>query len=476
MTETRATHRAVHFIGIGGYGMSGLAQVLHAAGVAVTGSDEKESDRTRRLAALGVPVTIGHRAENVGAATEVIHSTDVPETNPELAAARARGLPVRHRSELLADIVHGGRGIAISGTHGKTTTTTMVAACLLGCGLDPTVLIGGEADILGGGTGRYGRGGWVVAEADESDGSFLRYRPEIAVVTSVEPEHLEYYGHDFARLEAAFRQWLAQVGPDGLVVVSADDARLVAMSRGIDAEVVTYGLSPAADLRAADVTVNGLGSRFRVEQRGRDLGTVTLAAPGQHNVLNALAALAVAMRCGVPFAEAAAALATFTNARRRFEVIAKAGGITVVDDYAHHPTEIQATLQAARVVAAGRVLAVFQPQRYTRTQNLFSEFTAAFRGADVLFLTDIYSPPGERPLPGVSAAALAEQIEAHDGRPVTVLSDKGALVERFLELAQPGDVVLTMGAGDIWQVAHELGRRLAVRHGSSGVLGGVSGA
>lgn len=460
MTETRAAQRAVHFIGIGGYGMSGLAHVLHAAGVSVTGSDEKESDRTRRLAALGVPVSIGHRAANVGHASEVIHSTDVPASNPELAAARERGLAVKHRSELLAELVHAGRGIAVSGTHGKTTTTTMIAACLLVGGLDPTVLLGGEAEILGGGTGRRGTGEWVVAEADESDGSFLRYFPEIAVVTSVEPEHLEYYGHDFARLQQAFQQWLGQVQPGGLVVVAADDARLVEMSKGVTADVVTYGFGPGADLQATDVVVNGIGSQFLVKHRGRDLGTVTLAVPGRHNVANALAALAVAIRCGVPFAAAATALATFTNARRRFEVIAEANGVTVVDDYAHHPTEIQATLQAARAVASGRVLAVFQPQRYTRTQNLFKEFAAAFRGADVLFLTDIYSPPGEQPLPGVSALALAEQIEANDGRPVTVLSDKAALVEQFLDLAQPGDIVLTMGAGDIWQVAHELGRRL----------------
>lgn len=460
MTDTRSAKRAVHFIGIGGYGMSGLAQVLHAAGVPVTGSDEKQSDRTQRLAALGVPVSIGHRAENVGAATEVIHSTDVPVSNPELAVARERGLAIKHRSELLAELVHAGRGIAVSGTHGKTTTTTMVAACLLGGDLDPTVLIGGEADILGGGTGRLGLGEWIVAEADESDASFLRYYPEIAIVTSVEPEHLEYYGHDFARLEQSFRQWLGQVRPGGLAVIAADHPRLVALADGLGVDVVRYGLGEQADLRAVDVTVSGFGSQFRVRWHGQDLGPVTLAVPGEHNVVNALAALAVALRCEVSFVDAAAALATFTNARRRFEVIAQVNGVTVVDDYAHHPTEIAATLQAARAAASGRVLTVFQPQRYTRTRNLFDEFAVAFSAADVLFLTDIYSPPGEQPLPGVSADLLAERIAEHDGRPVTVLSDKAALVERFLDLAEPGDIVLTMGAGDIWQVARELGRRL----------------
>lgn len=463
-----------HFIGIGGYGMSGLALVLAQLGRTVTGSDAKDNPRIQRLRQAGVQVHIGHDPAHVQGADVVVYSTDVPPHNPELAAARAAGCRVLHRSELLAEFINRQAGIAVTGTHGKTTTTTLIALILTEAGLDPTCLVGGEVEAFGG-TARVGRGPYVVAEADESDGSFLRYFPTVAVVTNIEPEHLEHYGHDFGRVVAAFRQFMGQVKPDGLLVACGDDPQVLALAREQRQRpggppVVLYGLAGDWDWTARDIAAGTDGTRFTVLRHGQPLGTVHLAVPGRHNVANALAALAVGHHLGVPFAAMAGTLARFRNAKRRFQVVAEARGITVVDDYAHHPSEIRATLQAARDLLAarqatggppGRVVAVFQPQRYTRTANLMDEFAGAFGGADVLVLTDIYSPPGEQPIPGVSSDVLAAKIQAREGRPVHRITDKEALLRFLLAEARPGDLVLTMGAGDIWQVAHALGQRLA---------------
>ncbi len=448
-------------MGIGGYGMSGLARVYHEKGHLITGSDAKASDRTRKLEEMGVTVHTGHRPENIGGAETVVYSTDVPPDNPELAAARAAGLAVVHRSEMLARLINPHYGIAVTGTHGKTSTTSMTATVLYQAGHDPTVLVGGELEILGG-TGRYGRSRYVVAEADESDGSFCRYHPTIAVATNIEPEHLEYYGGDFNRVIEAYRVFLSQTKPGGLAVICGDDPHLRKMTTNLTSiRRVRYGFGPDNDLWAENVVRHNGHTTYDVFFKGRPLGSSALSVPGQHMVLNSLAAIAVAVEIGLDFAGVVETLKSFGNAKRRFQVIGQHCGVQVVDDYAHHPTEIQATLRAAREGTSGRVIAVFQPQRYTRTSILMNEFARAFSGADVLILTDIYSPPGEKPIPGVSSKILAEMIERHDGRPVELISDKAAILERLGELARPGDTVLTMGAGDIWTVAHQLAAQLS---------------
>lgn len=456
----------VHFIGIGGYGMSGLALVLLQTGIRVTGSDARWNERIDRLTAAGATVHIGHDPGYVAGADLVVYSTDVPADNPELAAARAAGIRILHRSELLGQFVNRQAGIAVTGTHGKTTTTSMIALMLEDARLDPTALVGGEVAQLGG-TAKVGRGPYVVAEADESDKSFLRYFPSVAVVTNIEAEHLEKYDGQFEQIIAAFRQFMGQVRPDGLLVACADDATVVSLTGELAARpgaprIILYGMSEAALWTARDVRARPDGMSFTAVRAGQELGPVHLGVPGRQNVVNALAAMAVADHAGVSFPVMTATLSRFHGAKRRFQVMAEVGGITVVDDYAHHPTEIRATLRAARERLAaggtrGRVLAAFQPQRYTRTYWLLEEFAAAFSDADVLVLTEIYSPPGEQPIPGVSSATLARKIEERDGRPVHLISDKQEIARFLAAQAAPGDLVLTMGAGDIGQVARELG-------------------
>ena len=459
--------KRVHFIGIGGYGMSALARVLLARGAVVSGSDVRPSDRTRWLEACGARVYIGHAAEQVDGAELVVYNTDVPADNVELVAARSAGLPVWHRSQVLADLINHHRGIAVTGTHGKTTTTAMTGLVLVAGGLDPTVLVGGEVPEFGTVTARLGRGPWLVAEACESDGTFLRYRPEIAVVTNVEPEHLDHYGGDFGRLLEAFARFLRGVRPGGLIVACGDHPAVRRLLADLDPaggqRVIRYGIEAEdCDLRARDIETAAEYTRFTVWQGSRPLGEVTLAVPGQHNVLNALAALAVGLQLGVSPEQAAGVLAGFHGAKRRFQVLYDRDGILVVDDYAHHPTEIRATLRAARQRRrpGGRVIAVFQPQRYSRTRLLMDEFARAFGDADQVILTEIYAPPGEQPIPGVSSGVLAERIVAAGGPPVELIADREELVERLLATVRPGDLVLTMGAGDIWTVARELARRL----------------
>lgn len=454
----------VHFIGIGGYSMSGLAQVLLKAGVRVSGSDANASDRTEQVAAAGANVYIGHDARHVHGADLVVYSTDVPQTNPELTAARDQGIKVMHRSELLAEFVNRQAGIAVTGTHGKTTTTTMIALLLERGGLDPTVLVGGEVAAFGG-TAKVGSGPHLVAEADESDRSFLRYHPLVAVATNMEPEHLEHYGGKFENIVAAFDQFLGQVKPDGAAVVCADDPGLLALAEKLQAKpgaptVVLYGTGPAAQITATDIRPAEGGIRFAVSAGERLLGEVSLPVPGRHNALNALAAIAVGQQVGLSFESMAETLRSFGNAKRRFQRIASVNDINVVDDYAHHPSEIRATLQAAKENTGRRVVAVFQPQRYTRTAALMDEFAQAFGDADVLVLTDIYSPPGQEPIPGVSSAVLAEKIKANTGRNVHLISDHAGIVAFLRSQTRPGDTVITMGAGDIWKVAMELARNL----------------
>jgi UDP-N-acetylmuramate--alanine ligase len=424
----------VHFIGAGGAGMSGIAAVLARLGVQVTGSDLKGSSYTRHLGQAGVEVHIGHHEDNLGEAALVVISTAIPESNPELAAARSRGLPVLRRAEMLARIMTMRRGIAVAGTHGKTTTSSMISLVLWQCGLDPTFLVGGELNDMGSNAG-VGAGEWLVAEADESDGSLLFLRPEVAIVGNVELDHHSNYSC-LDDVYDVFRRFVALLPPDGLLVlvVGSGGEELAASSR---APVVTVGIG-AGDLCAEVVRVDDRGSRFIVREGERELATVTLRLPGEHNILNALTALAVLRHCGVEPEQAAPQLATFSGAARRFQELGCESGVLVVDDYAHHPTEIAATLTAAMKGGHERVIAVFQPHLFSRTRYLQREFGRALTLADQAIVTEIF-PAREEPEPGVSGKLI---VDAY-------------LAER------PGDLVLTLGAGDIFHAGEQLLATLA---------------
>lgn len=458
--------RHVHFIGIGGYSMSGLALLLHQQGIRVTGSDMNRSSRTERLEGMGITVFYGHTGDHLGNADVVVYTTDVPRDNPERARAEAEGRTLKHRSELLAELLGGYRSLLVAGTHGKTTTSTMIGRILTDTGRDPTVLVGGEVRAFGGNV-RRGAGPLAVAEADESDGSFLRYRPWVAVATNVEPEHLEHYHGSLANLEAAFERFLAAVPSDGLAVLGYDSPALRAIGQrlgGRGVPICTYGLNPTAEVTARDVVLGSEGSRFTVQVDGRDAASVALPIPGRHNVVNALGAMAAARHAGIAWEAAAAVLARFENAARRFERVFDDGRVLVVDDYAHHPSEIQATLMAARQVTPGRVLAVFQPQRYTRTQQLWDRFVTAFDTADQVYLTEIYGPPGEHPIEGVSGERLAAAVRAAKGGSVHFVQEACRIPEILASVVRSGDTVITMGAGNIYRVAYALRDRfLAAR-------------
>ena len=445
--------RNIHFVGIGGIGMSGIAELLANLGYRVSGSDAKASAVTARLASLGVEVHEGHAAEHVGAADVVVVSSAIRPLNPEVIEARRRHVPVIPRAEMLAELMRLRFGIAIAGAHGKTSTTSMVAHVLERVGLDPTAVIGGKLSTFGS-NARLGRGEYMVAEADESDGSFLRLSPAIAVITNVDREHLDHYG-DFDRVCAAFVEFANRVPFYGAVIACVDDPPLRALVPKFTRRVVTYGLDSAdADLCGENWRTEGGRSscdvvrRVAGQSRTEPLGTLVLAVPGRHNLLNALAAMAVALELQVPFEDAAAAISDFRGADRRFQVLGTVAGVTVVDDYGHHPTEIAAVIAAARSLTPPRVVVAFQPHRYTRTQHLLAEFGQVLARADEVVLADIY-PAGEDPIPGVTIEAVAEAVLAHTRQPVHVAGTVDAVVARVAEVARDGDLVVTLGAGSI---------------------------
>jgi UDP-N-acetylmuramate--alanine ligase len=451
-------YQQVHFVGIGGAGMSGIAEVLLTLGYQVTGSDARRNEAVERLERLGAKLFTGHAAGHVEGAQVVVYSSAVARDNPELQAARQRGIPVIPRAEMLAELMRVKSGIAIAGTHGKTTTTSMVGAVLAEAGFDPTIVVGGRVTALGA-NARLGQGEFLVAEADESDGSFLKLTPTIAVVTTIDAEHLDYY-RDLTAIRETFLQFINKVPFYGVAVLCADQPEIQALLPRVEKRVITYGRENAADLVAAGVRLQGLTARFEVLQRGEALGELTLQVPGVHNVANALAATAVGLDLEVPFSVIQQALGGFTGVQRRFQVKGEAGGILVVDDYGHHPAEIRATLAAARRGFDRRLVVAFQPHRYTRTLHLHADFLTAFGDADVLVLTDIY-PAGEAPIPGVHAETLAQGIAAGTTREVRYVSDRGELVELLLRITRPGDLIVTLGAGDIGGVADQVLARLA---------------
>jgi len=449
--------RRIHFVGIGGIGMSGIAEVLHNLGYAVSGSDTRESESTRRLGALGIPVRIGHRAEHVQGADVVVRSSAVPADNVEVLTARQGLIPVIQRAEMLAELMRMKYGVAVAGTHGKTTTTSMVATVLARGGLDPTIVIGGRLNALGT-NAKLGRGDFLVAEADESDGSFLKLSPTIAVVTTIDAEHLDYY-RDLPHIQETFLEFINKVPFYGLAVLCLDQEHIQSLLPRVEKRYVTYGLRSQADFVAREISFTGMMSEFLVSWNHRALGRMQLRVPGLHNVYNALAATAVGLDLQIEFAAIREALGEFAGVTRRFQILGEAGGVLVVDDYAHHPAEIQATLNAAKTGFGRDVIAVFQPHRYTRTRALLREFATAFYQADRLFVTEIY-PAGETPIAGVHGGQIAEGVKEHGHKSVSYVPVKEDLAEAVLGVARPGDIVLTMGAGDIWRIGEAILHRL----------------
>lgn len=452
--------RHVHFVGIGGIGMCGLAELLHLQGVAVSGSDLQEGTTVERLRSLGIEVAIGHDEANVGEADVLVYSSAVRATNPELQCAKRRKIPVIPRAEMLAELMRLQQGIAIAGTHGKTTTASLVTHVLSATGLDPTAVIGGR--VLGTGdpsTTRRGAGSWLVAEADESDGLFLQLAPVIAVITNIDPEHMDHYGSE-AALHQAFATFANRIPFWGCAIVCLDHPGVQAVLPTLTRRTTTYGTSPQADWVASDIQAKGYGVRFEVTRRGQRLGPVTVPLVGEHNALNTLAAVAVADELAVPFAQVAQAVGSFGGVERRFERKGTERGVTVVDDYGHHPVELRATLAAARTVGDGRIVAVFQPHRYTRTRDLFDEFARAFHDADVLVLTEVYAA-GEDKLPGVDSAALASAVRAAGHRDVRFVAELEELPEALAPELRAGDLVITLGAGSVSSVGGRLLAALA---------------
>ncbi|HEU0154274.1 MAG TPA: UDP-N-acetylmuramate--L-alanine ligase [Arenimonas sp.] len=449
----------VHFIGIGGVGMSGIAEVLVTLGYQVSGSDQNESPATRRLLALGASIHRGHVAANITGADVVVVSSAIRADNPELVAARSERIPVVPRAEMLAELMRFKRGIAIAGTHGKTTTTSLVASVLSEGGLDPTFVIGGQL-LSAGANARLGKGQWLVAEADESDGSFLRLNPLVAVVTNIDADHLENYGGDFERVKAAFNEFLHRLPFYGLAVLCVDDAEVAALAAETPRHLVTYGIDQPADVTARDVRQDGACMRFTLHLPESAPQAVTLNLPGRHNVLNALAAAAIGWQLGVEPRAIAAALEKFQGIGRRFNLKGELdfgrGKALLVDDYGHHPKELEAVFAAARGGWPSRRLVVaFQPHRYTRTRDLFDDFAAVLSSADAVVLTDVY-PAGEAHIAGADAKALARAIRAR-GRLDPVLAGAARELPNVLaDVLADGDLLLVMGAGDIGHVAAEL--------------------
>ncbi len=453
----------IHFIGIGGAGMSGIAKVLLELGYKVSGSDLSTSDITKRLESMGASIYRGHQEDNLDEGVDkVVVSSAVPKDNPEVVKAQRLGIPVIQRAEMLGYLMEFQKGIAVAGAHGKTTTTSMISLILEKNGYDPTVVVGGELNDIGG-NAKLGAGRYLVAEADESDGSFLKLKPTVTVVTNVEDDHLDYYGTR-ENIQNAFREFISRTPHEGFSVLCLDDpvlSKMIPQIKGA-ARIITYGFSPEADFSAVNINLEKIPTSATVLLQGKVLGEIYLNIPGKHNVLNALATVAVGINCGLSFQEIVNGLQAFHGVQRRFQQVGRIEGIQVVDDYAHHPTEIKATLAAARTTRPKRVVAVFQPHRFTRTQLLAHEFGTAFTDADILIINEIY-PAGEKPIPGVSARLIVDQIKAQTRQPLEYIENKNDITKRLLEIVQSGDLVITLGAGNIWTVGQELVRTLKER-------------
>ena len=459
----------IYFVGIGGIGMSGIAEVLINLGFSVSGSDLRESDTTKRLQAIGGTIYYGHDGENLKDVDVVVISSAVKSDNPEVVEAQRRLIPVIPRAEMLAELMRLKKGIAVAGTHGKTTTTSMVATVLSAAGIDPTVVIGGKLDSIKS-NAKLGQGVYLVAEADESDGSFLYLSPIISIVTNIDPEHLDHYGDEEKMLQC-FLDFINKVPFYGLAVLCMDNRNIQLLLPKIKKRFITYGMTPQADLQALDIEFKGMNASFELNFKGDMLGRVEIGMPGLHNVYNAMAAIAVAMEMDIPFESVKKGIEGFGGVQRRFQIKGEARGIMVVDDYGHHPEEIRATLSAAKGGWDRRVIIVFQPHRYSRTRDLFNDFVTAFNEADVLILTEIYAA-GEQAIEGVTGLKLFEEIEKHGHRDVSYVADRLDLPALLHEKTGEGDMIITMGAGNVWEAGEtflkelETGNPLKVTNGA----------
>ena len=444
----RGKVRVIHFVGIGGIGMSGIAEVLLTLGFDIHGSDLAAGASVKRLRKLGAVIHIGHDEKNLADADVLVRSTAVGLDNPEVRGAIERGIPVIRRAEMLAELMRLKHGIAVAGTHGKTTTTSMLAACLAAGDLDPTVVIGGRFDHLGGSNARLGAGEYMIAEADESDGSFLLLSPTATIVTNIDPEHLDHYGSVEA-LEESFVEFANAVPFYGFSALCIDHPRVQKLMPQVRRRVVTYGFARQAAYRASQPSYNGLETTFTVYCGDDELGEITLGMPGRHNVANATAAIATSMELNIPFHRIQRALLGFSGVQRRFTVVGEKAGVTVIDDYAHHPVEIQATLEAAEsAFEARRVVAVFQPHRYSRLQDLWVEFCASFNRAAEVVVCPVYAA-GETPLEGVTHERIAGELRERGHRASRAVADLDAALQHLKETVSPGDVVITLGAGNV---------------------------
>lgn len=443
----------IHFIGIGGAGMSGLAYVLVERGYNVTGSDLASGHMAGALKAAGAKLYLGHKASQIDEAEAVVVSTAIHPDNPELIAAKIKNIPVLHRSDVLAHILNQDKGLAVAGAHGKSTTSAMTAVILTEAGVDPTVVIGGEVASLNGNS-RNGHSEYVVAEADESDGSFLKFHPYIAIITNIENDHLDHYGTE-ENIYQAFKQFVENIQPGGKAVLCMDNSKVRTLSLETDREYITYGLDKQDDYSARNIQYSVGGTTYDLYFKGQFQTRVSLVVPGRHNVLNSLGALAAARAIDVPLEKIVAALAGFHGVKRRFETKGKVREVWIVDDYAHHPTEIAVTLKAAKQTGAKRVVCVFQPHRYTRTKILHAQFCQCFKDCDLLVLTHIFSA-GEEPIPGVSSRELADAVHLTTGQEVVYIEDFAKVTEYLEKIAAPGDIIMTMGAGDVYTIGEKL--------------------
>jgi len=449
-------YNRIHFIGIGGTGMSGIAKILMNMGYTVSGSDLKVSEALLRLKEAGAKVFIGHHVSNVEGADLVVVSSAIPKSNPEYVKAIESNIPVVHRADMLSLLMDSKKGIAVSGAHGKTTTTSMISLIMEKNGFDPTVIIGGELNDIGG-NATLGNGEFLVAEADESDGSFMKLKPYVAVITNIENDHMDYY-KNMENMKNAFKAFVSNVKQGGFVVVGNDNEYVREMIKDIDKECYTFGMNYKSDFMPKNIRMNGLSSSCDIYFRGKFLGELQLNVPGLHNIVNATAAVAVGNRLGIDIEGMREAIKTFHGVQRRFQIIDEIDGIKVIDDYGHHPTEIKATLRAARSCNPRKIYAIFQPHRYTRTQNLAGEFGSAFIDADEVILTDIYSA-GERPINGVSSELIAESLK-ENGKKVVLIKKKEDIPDYIIDKVFPGDFILTIGAGDINDIAYKIVNKL----------------
>ncbi|MGI6092590.1 MAG: UDP-N-acetylmuramate--L-alanine ligase [Veillonellaceae bacterium] len=447
--------KSFHFVGIGGAGMSAIATILLQMGYIISGSDMSASETTRKLEKLGAKVYIGHNEQNLGDVEAVVVSTAIPDSNAEVLSAKLRNIKIYHRSDVVAALMKERKGIAVAGAHGKTTTTSMVALMLEKAGIDPTIIIGGELNYLGG-NAKLGSGDWLVAEADESDGSFLKLSPQIAIITNIENDHMDFY-QTMENILHTFEEFLLKLPQkDGMAVLCFDNKHIRDIANSLERKFVSYAIeNQDAEYQAQNIRAQGAATIFDVYRHKNLLGTMKLNVPGRHNVANSLAAIAVGIQLGLSFEQIAEGIALFQGAKRRFQTKARLNGIWIVDDYAHHPTEIATTMLAARQTAPKRLICVFQPHRFSRTMLLRNEFGSAFSSTDLLILTDIYAA-GERPIPGIDGEVIKEEVEKQTGQNVVYIKDKERIARYLSEVTEPGDLIITMGAGDVYRVGEEL--------------------